>query len=470
MKTTLERELKLDAAAGFELPELPGTPLADRVFTSTYYDTPARSLALAGITLRRRVESRRSLWQLKLPRAGTARAEIEAAGSASGLPPELAALLVVHLRRGALEPVASLRTRRAGIHVVDGKRSVAEVTVDDVDVLEGRRRVDGFTELEIELVDEGADHDLASLGRELRRAGAKRSEGRSKVRRVVPVAEPVAPTKRATLHEVLVYQLRRQFEQLEARDPGVRLGGEPDDVHRFRVATRRSRALIRAVREQAGPKLTSVAKELGWLADLLGAVRDLDVLLARLESGVATLDVDVAAGGSILDTLRVEREARRGDLLSALGSDRYLALLDAFADAVESLPDTLEGDPRSPAEAELRRLERAADEVASNPSDEALHSLRIHAKRARYTAELAALTGGKRLARYVEAVTKVQDVIGEHQDAVVAEERLRAVATPRSALAAGRLIGLERDRRRGVRARWAKTVDAALDAGRAALR
>ena len=143
MRETVERELKLEAAADFELPALPGAEI-DRVFTSTYVDTPARSLTAAGITLRRRLENRRSLWQLKLPRSG-ARAELEARGGPAGPPPELAALLTVHTRRhGELAPITVLRTRRRGVHVVEGDRDVAEVTVDRVDVLEGRRRVDGF--------------------------------------------------------------------------------------------------------------------------------------------------------------------------------------------------------------------------------------------------------------------------------------------------------------------------------------
>ena len=119
MRTTVEREVKLSAPAEFELPELPGDEI-DRVFTSTYFDTPRRSLAAAGITLRRRLENRRSVWQLKLPRSG-ARAELEARGGPAAAPAELAALLATHARRhGELEPVAVLRTRRRGVRVVDG--------------------------------------------------------------------------------------------------------------------------------------------------------------------------------------------------------------------------------------------------------------------------------------------------------------------------------------------------------------
>ena len=93
MESTVERELKLEPPDGFELPPLDGEDLESRVFTSTYYDTAPRSLLRAGITLRRRVENGLSRWQLKLPRDGYARAEIEAFGGPVGPPvrPEQAA-------------------------------------------------------------------------------------------------------------------------------------------------------------------------------------------------------------------------------------------------------------------------------------------------------------------------------------------------------------------------------------------
>ncbi len=469
MRTEVERELKLEADEGFRLPELPGEQLADRVFTSTYFDTPSRSLAHAGITLRRRVENRRSLWQLKLPRAGTARTEIEARGGAATPPPELASLLVLHLHRGALEPVAALRTRRSGVHATDGVRSVAEVTVDDVDVLEGRRRVGRFVELEIELVDDGVEDDLSRIGRDLERAGARPSDGRPKVMRVVEVEPRQAPGKHSTLRELLVHQLGRQLDELAAHDPGVRLGENIEDVHRFRVATRRSRALIRATRPVLGDLLRPLSTELGWLGGALGPVRDLDVLLGRLRIEVSALDVDRDGGEAIVAALAAQREAHREELLAALDSERYLQLVDRFGAAIEAIPEEVEGSASALAAAELRRLEKAAAGVSETSRDDELHALRIRAKRARYTAELAALGGRKRLGRYVEAVVAAQDVIGEHQDAVVAEQRIRELAAPERALAAGRLIELERARRREARSRFAAVVANAIARGHAAL-
>jgi CHAD domain-containing protein len=469
MRTTVERELKLEADEGFVLPELGGEQLADRVFTSTYYDTPSLSLVGAGITLRRRIENRRPVWQLKLPRAGSARVEIETRGGPTAPPDELARLLVVHLRGEDLGPVAVLRTRRSGVHATDGERSVAEVTVDDVDVLEGRRRVGRFIELEVELVDDGGEDDLARIGRLLRRAGARPSDGRTKVTRVVSIEEHAAPQKGATLRELLVYQLRRQLDQLEAHDPGVRLGEYPEDVHRLRVATRRSRALIRATRSTLGDRLEPLSAELKWLGGALGPVRDLDVLLGRLRREAAALDVDREAGESIVAELEAERDAHRVELVAALDSDRYLQLFDTFTAALDSIPQELAGTAQSLASSELRRLEKAAAALPGEPSDDELHALRIHAKRARYTAELAAITGRKRVVRYLEAVVAAQDLIGEHQDAVVAEDRLRALVTPERALAAGRLIELERSRRRHARAEYRTVIAEAIARGHAAV-
>src|SRR6185312_9228202 len=113
MEQVLEHELKLEAPRGFELPDLGGEPLEPRIFTSVYHDTSDRSLARAGITLRRRTERGRSVWQLKIPVSG-ARVELEEPGGPAGPPEPLRALLRAHERRAALEPVAELRTRRHG--------------------------------------------------------------------------------------------------------------------------------------------------------------------------------------------------------------------------------------------------------------------------------------------------------------------------------------------------------------------
>lgn len=460
MRSTLERELKLDPPDSFELPPLPGERLEKRIFTSTYYDTPHRSLARAGITIRRRVENGLSRWQLKLPRAGTARAELEAGGGPAGPPVELAALLTAHLRHGRLEPVATLRTRRAGVRVVERDVALADVTLDLVDMLEGARSVGQFAELEIELVD-GDDDDLARLGRTLRRAGARRSNGTAKLMRVLPVPHATTAKHPTTVQQV-EHLLSRQLQKLETHDPGVRLGTDPEDLHKFRVATRRARAIERATRAVLGDALKPLSLELKWIAGLLGPVRDLDVLVERLRREVAVLGEDRAAGEELIETLARERRERHDILIEALDSDRYLQLLATFEAAIALLPALdVPGGLRPIVEKQMRRLERAARKLPDVPSDEELHDVRIHAKRARYAAELA---GSPR--KVVDALKRLQDVLGDHQDAVVAEERLRTISRARVALAAGRLIERERARRREQRAAYPAALAKAIARGR----
>ena len=466
VRETLERELKLDVDPPFELPPLPGEPLAERVFTSTYHDTPARSLARVGITLRRRVENGLSLWQLKLPRGEGARAELEAPGGPAGPPPELARLLVAHLRHGPLQPVATLRTRRSGIRVADGERALADVTVDAVDVLDAGRSAGGFVELEAELVDGGSD-DLERIGRALLDAGARPSDGRPKLLRVLELDGGTGPAG-GTLTEQLRGLLHRQLLALEAHDPGARLGGDAEDVHKLRVATRRARALIRTTRPLLGDRLAELAGELKWLGAELGAVRDVDVLLARLELEVEALDSDRAGGRKLVEALRAERESRRTRLLQALDSDRHPALLRALEDAILALPE-LDGDAQKLARGALQKLKRAADRLPAEPTDAELHALRIKAKRARYAGELAALAGGTAVERYVDALKDLQDVIGEHQDLVVLEETVRGLARAGSGVAAGRVVERAREGRSELREAYPAVLKKALSAGAKAL-
>ncbi len=260
MKATAEYELKLEAPEGFELPDLGGKPLEPRVFTSVYYDTAERSLTGSRITLRRRTEHGRSLWQLKLP-ADDARLELEEPGGPAAPPEALARLLVAHLRHGPVAPVAELRTRRHGA-LVARNGTTAEVTIDDVAVMDALRVVDEFVELEVELK-EGKPKELDQIAEELEHAGARATDGTPKLFRVLHVAddettpsEPIA---------ALRARLTTQLHEILANDPGTRLGRDSESLHDMRVAVRRSRALLRAGRPLYTNDVSGLADELKWI-------------------------------------------------------------------------------------------------------------------------------------------------------------------------------------------------------------
>src|SRR5262249_11153312 len=447
VETTVEVEGKLEAPTGFELPDLGGEPLEPRVFTSVYHDTADHSLARAGITLRRRTERGKSVWQLKLPVDG-ARIEIEEPGGPGAPPDGLRALLRAHERRGDLVPVAELRTRRHGALVTRGS-ATAEVTVDEVSVMDAHRVANEFVELEIELRD-GEPQGLGRIAKDLEKEGAQARDLTPKLFRILLV-EPRRKPK--TPFETLRARLADQLDAILANDPGTRLGRDPENLHDMRVAVRRARALLRAGGPLVKTDTQALAGELQWLRALLGDVRHLDVLLQPLRTAAArAAPADRAAAGRLLRTLDRQRSRVRRTLLKALDGNRYAVLLDHFETMLAELePAKSKRTLDMLAARQLQKLGRAVESLDAHPEDSALHDLRKRGKRVRYAHELS---GANKVVRRAKAL---QDVLGEHQDSVVAEERLRSIsheAPADQALAAGLLVERERARRAEARASW----------------
>jgi CHAD domain-containing protein len=454
VKGALEQEVKL-AAGGLRFDALGGEPLDCRIFTSTYYDTPDYRLARLGITLRHRREGEFAAWQLKLPRTGgRMELELEAPAELPSMPADVLDLLVAPLLGRSLGPIATLRTERRGVLLaVDG--SEAEVTLDRVAVVDGAGAGTSFAELEAELQGDG---DLVAVEAALREAGAVDGDGRPKLLRVLGL-EVVGPQPATDAPgEHLRAMLERQYEEMLRYDPGTRLGDDPEDLHQFRVASRRLRALLRA----GGPLLVEawsepLRAELAWLGGALGQVRDLDVLLEHLRAEADRLGPDSSAAAPLTGVLQEERDRAFEGLLAVLVDRRYFELLSTLESAARTPALSTEQEPVAAiAAGEFTRLRRAMKKVTPNSSDEELHRARIKGKRARYAAELAERAVGKRASRFIARAKRFQDVLGEHQDAVVAEERLRALATADfpadTALAAGRLVERQLERQAEARA------------------
>jgi CHAD domain-containing protein len=451
MRTFVEYERKLDAQTGFELPALDGEALEPRLFTSFYYDTADYSLSRARITLRRRIEQGDSTWQLKLPRAED-RVEVSAPGGAALPPEELASLLVAHTRRGELAPVAELRTRREG-KLLETDRVSAEVTVDNVAVMEAESVADEFVEVEVE-VRHGDRRSIDRIVRKLQRAGATAGDGLPKLFRALdlPLAdEPQTPSGDGFAK--LQARLREQLAEILAHDPATRLGTDPDSLHDMRVGVRRTRALLRVGRKLVANDTSALEAELKWAGEALGAVRDLDVLLAHLRHEANELDAtDRRAALELLRKLELEREAAQAALRSALASERYLALLDDYETTLARLEPAAKAPSLAPlARKQLGKLDRSVRALGDEPTDAELHEERKRGKRVRYTAELAGLKA------VVKRAKTFQDILGEHQDAVVAQQKLRTLArdaTTAEGIALGRLLEREQARKVRARAEW----------------
>jgi CHAD domain-containing protein len=234
--------------------------------------------------------------------------------------------------------------------------------------------------------------------------------------------------------------LKAHVAALRAHASGVAADGDPEELHDTRVAVRRLRALIRAARALIDDaRAEPLRQELGELAKRLGPARDADVLLAYLRAETDGLDEP----GVERLLARVDEERRKAyegarAALDDPSFERLLHELDAFSAGVVVRDGSLDGLGA----AQAKKLRKAMKDVTT---DEALHEARIKAKRVRYAAEAAGESG------VVSAAKRFQDVVGEHQDAVIAEQRLRELAEPESAIVVGRLIERQAERRREAR-------------------
>jgi CHAD domain-containing protein len=253
-------------------------------------------------------------------------------------------------------------------------------------------------------------------------------------------------------------------DRLVRNEPVVRAGADPEGVHQARVATRRLRSDLRTFSPLLEPRWTAgLRDELRDLAAVLGAVRDADVLLDRLRGAAATLpDGEQPAAHALLDDLAATRHGDRAKLLDAMDGRPYATLLDDLRRAAEDPHTTREAEQSAHlvlpplAARPWRRLRSGVAALGDDPPDAALHEVRILAKRARYAAEAVAPVAGPDAGGFAKAVARLQEVLGEHHDAVVAGEWLRQAALrhPQAAFAAGALAGLEQAEAERRRAEW----------------
>jgi CHAD domain-containing protein len=256
--------------------------------------------------------------------------------------------------------------------------------------------------------------------------------------------------------------------RLIAHDSVMRLDTDPEGVHQARVATRRLRSDLRTFRPLLDREwATALRDELGWLARALGVVRDHDVLLERMRARAAQLtEVNARAAAPIVATLEAARGEAHAELLQTLRGKRYLALLGRLVEAANAPALLLEADLPAPTvlPALVRRrwrgLARGVKALGDPPSDEELHAIRIEAKRVRYASEAVMPLLGRQARAFARAAAALQEVLGDLNDAVVAERWLHDWAgtsgSTQAAFAAGELAGLERAAAQEIRARWRK--------------
>jgi len=436
-----------------------------RRLVDSYLDCDEWRIARAGFVVRTRRRGRQDEVTLKDNRPAEGSGLRQRLEVTEVLPPSgLAALghdgpvgrrlrAIVGSRR--LREVLQVRTRRRPFALRVGGVDVAEIALDDTMIVVGTgQRPMQLRRVEVEVHPDWLDA-LEPIVEQLRMACglqparlSKFEAGLLALGEEIPGMPDLGPTDvsaQSTMGDLAFAVLRRQLAVVRAKEPGTRLGEDPEELHDMRVATRRLRAALSLFDAVLPVRAQVFRAELGWLARLLGAVRDLDVQL----EGLASLSLaDVHAPGVVAPDghdplveltalLNGEREAARTDMLNGLDSVRWDRLAKGLTAMAQQGPARRSLATRVPAEIGLpelvlqrhHKVRKAAKRAKDSGVVTDFHALRIRCKRLRYALEFSSEVYDGKTSRFVRALTVLQDQLGEMQDAEVASLQLADLAT-----------------------------------------
>ncbi len=214
------------------------------------------------------------------------------------------------------------------------------------------------------------------------------------------------------------------------------LGFQMEPIHQMRIGTRRLRAIVNIFADIMDVQWASELElELRWLAQLLGGIRDLDVLRVRLqESSRGKKNISKMRNGlrSIDDALAARHRDAKAAMLEGLQSERYHALMERLHFGQLAPQVTLEASGpvldvvRPRLNRAWKKLSRAAEKLKQDDAAAEYHRVRKMGKRIRYATELMSADfppkEQERVLRFTNRMKKLQDTLGELQDAEVARK------------------------------------------------
>ncbi|MBI5489616.1 MAG: CHAD domain-containing protein [Deltaproteobacteria bacterium] len=282
--------------------------------------------------------------------------------------------------------------------------------------------------------------------------------------------------------------LQQHLEAMQAQLRGVRLAQDPECIHKMRVAGRRLRAALMIFEDALGKPARNVRKAVRDITRALGEARDRDVQLELVEEVATSWRGGREQPGLARLLLRLRQARRRAQA----GVARALDDLEGskpWADLARGLrrtwvrAETPDATGPGPGPTVCRHalqivVPLAEDLLARDPlvrdpdAVEALHAMRIAAKRLRYALEAFQPAFAGDLDDPVAAAKKLQEVLGELHDCDVwlaflpafrDDERARHLEFHGHARGFARLLpGLERlleDRRETRAALWTRFLD-----------
>lgn len=216
----------------------------------------------------------------------------------------------------------------------------------------------------------------------------------------------------------------------------------PEAVHDMRVATRRLRAALKTFKKVYPPSAQEMRNELKQTARLLGKKRDLDVFLEFL---IKSLDAKVGN----FPQLAKQALKNQKEILAILKTVRFATLL-------KNLERLQPEESYKLCKFAKKHIRKAFKRVLKLKNDDELHPLRIGLKKLRYNCEFFSSLFA--LESCIEKTKEIQDLLGDHQDAITGIALLKNYRDQFSSMqfkiAKGALKQQEKERRRAFAKIW----------------
>ena len=465
-------------------------PAGTRSLVDTYLDTPDLRIYRAQRSFRLRRAGRATEITLKAlaPAVAGVRSREEITEllpvpdvAALGTDGEVGWRVRALIGRRQLTELFEVRTRRQVFMLQNGGLRAGEVVLDRTVIGIGPRLEPArLRRVEVEVADPTSPEIAAFVERLRQECGLQlathtKFEAGFLARGLeAPLARDLGSTSfdlHSSTGELAFAVLRGLFVEMLAHEPGTRLGEDTEELHGMRVATRRLRAVLGIFEPALPVRASRFRADLGWLGQVLGAVRDLDVGIGQLRGGAdgGIGGEEVGALAALIDLLESRRGDARARLLEALDSRRYDRLVDGFAAFLTHGPLRRSAASTAPAAGtvpgiaieryrKVRKQGRRLD-ASSEPGE--FHVLRIRCKGLRYALEAVAELYGKPARVMNRRLIALQNALGSHQDAIVAHERLRSLAIdhghdlpPATVFAMGELAARYTDRAERLRSEF----------------
>jgi inorganic triphosphatase YgiF len=425
-----------------------------RQIVSTYYDTPGRDLAAAGVALRLRRAGARWLQTVKGEGDAAAglhrRTEFEWRLSAPKL--DIAKLARTPWRRlfastdGRYRRVFATAVRRSELPLAFADGTRATLCLDVGEIRAGRRRA-ALTEIEVEL-ERGDPSRLFELASALAADLTVRVTHTSKAERGYALARGTTPRPRkarsvdlppeATREAALAAIAAECVAQIEANAEAMLTHDDPEYLHQLRVGWRRLRSLLKlAAPFVPAESVAPLEEELRWLGAVLGPARDCDVFALETLPKVAAKFRGQREIARLRARVTRRRQRLSGIAREAIATPRFqqlLLALGAFFAKLARAPDSAPAPPLARdwigpvLQQRHDKLSRRAQHIHRVGAADR-HRARVAAKKLRYAAEFfAPLFSAKRSETYIAAVSKLQSVLGRLNDFEIAGKLLDELA------------------------------------------